>query len=160
MFSPQDCAGTTAGGHVAWCRTDRVTAARSPEPGSPAGAAWHSWCRPFTGFRHLDPHRSRPSRSEPLSPHSQDRTSRRTWAVCRCLPSRRGRMMEDEPQEVSMSTELPVLVGIDGSRDGLIALTWAASYAVLHGASLHAVYVMDDERPVPVGPLPTEPDDG
>jgi nucleotide-binding universal stress UspA family protein len=68
--------------------------------------------------------------------------------------------MEDEPREVSMSTELPVLVGIDGSRDGLIALAWAASYAVLHGASLHAVYVMDDERPVPAGPLPTEPDDG
>ncbi|WP_432893371.1 universal stress protein [Kribbella sp. CA-245084] len=59
-----------------------------------------------------------------------------------------------------MSTELPVLVGIDGSRDGLIALTWAASYATLHMAPLHALYVMDDERPVPPGPPPTEPDDG
>ncbi|WP_432877310.1 universal stress protein [Kribbella sp. CA-245084] len=59
-----------------------------------------------------------------------------------------------------MSTELPVLVGIDGSRDGLIALTWAASYAALHGAPLHAVYVLDNDRPVPVGPPPTEPDDG
>jgi nucleotide-binding universal stress UspA family protein len=45
-----------------------------------------------------------------------------------------------------MSTELPVLVGIDGSRDGLIALTWAASYARLHDAPLHAVHVVDDDR--------------
>ena len=36
----------------------------------------------------------------------------------------------------------PVLVGIDGSHDGLIALTWAAQYAVLHRAPLRAVYVV------------------
>ena len=44
-----------------------------------------------------------------------------------------------------MSAELPVLVGIDGSRDGLIALGWAASYATLRQAPLHAVYVLDDQ---------------
>jgi nucleotide-binding universal stress UspA family protein len=59
-----------------------------------------------------------------------------------------------------MTTELPVLVGIDGSRDGVIALTWAASYAELHGAPLHAVYVLDDEQQVVAGPLPTGADDG
>ena len=59
-----------------------------------------------------------------------------------------------------MSTELPVLVGIDGSRDGLIALTWAASYATLHQAPLHAVYVVDDDRQFPAGAPPTGPDDG
>ncbi|MFI5696405.1 universal stress protein [Kribbella sp. NPDC051586] len=59
-----------------------------------------------------------------------------------------------------MSTELPVLVGIDGSRDGLIALTWATSYAHLHDAPLHAVHVLDDERHLSTGALPDGPDDG
>lgn len=59
-----------------------------------------------------------------------------------------------------MSTEMPVLVGIDGSLDGLIALGWAASYAVLRQAPLHAVYVVDDHREVPAGAPPTGPDDG
>jgi len=59
-----------------------------------------------------------------------------------------------------MSADLPVLVGIDGSRDGLIALTWAASYATLHEAPLHAVYVVDDQRDLPAGGQPTGPDDG
>ncbi|TCC08452.1 universal stress protein [Kribbella soli] len=59
-----------------------------------------------------------------------------------------------------MSAELPVLVGIDGSRDGLIALTWATAYAELHQAPLHAVYVLDDEGEVGGGPPPTEADDG
>ncbi|MFD7155599.1 universal stress protein [Kribbella sp. NPDC059898] len=54
-----------------------------------------------------------------------------------------------------MTKELPVLVGIDGSRDGLIALTWAASYAAVCNAALHAVYVVDEQ--LPAGP-PT--DDG
>ncbi|WUJ70140.1 universal stress protein [Kribbella soli] len=59
-----------------------------------------------------------------------------------------------------MSTQLPVLVGIDGSRDGLIALTWAASYALLHAAPLHAVHVVDDDRHVAVGAPPATRDDG
>ncbi|MFC6160229.1 universal stress protein [Kribbella jiaozuonensis] len=52
-----------------------------------------------------------------------------------------------------MSITLPVLVGIDGSRDGVIALTWAASYAALHHAPLHAVHVMDDQRQPPALPV-------
>ncbi len=59
-----------------------------------------------------------------------------------------------------MTNELPVLVGIDGSSDGLIALTWAAAYAALHQAPLHAVYVLDDERDVGGGPPPIGADDG
>ncbi|MFG1911981.1 universal stress protein [Kribbella sp. NPDC048928] len=59
-----------------------------------------------------------------------------------------------------MSTELPVLVGIDGSRDGLIALNWAASYAAQHEAPLHAVHVRDDDRQHPDGMLPDGADDG
>jgi nucleotide-binding universal stress UspA family protein len=59
-----------------------------------------------------------------------------------------------------MTSQLPVLVGIDGSRDGLIALTWAASYATLQGAPLHAVYVVDDEQHPPAGVPLVGPDDG
>jgi nucleotide-binding universal stress UspA family protein len=59
-----------------------------------------------------------------------------------------------------MAAEPPVLVGIDGSRDGLIALDWAASYATLRHAPLHAVYVLDDQRQLPAGTTPTGPDDG
>jgi len=59
-----------------------------------------------------------------------------------------------------MAAELPVLVGIDGSRGGLIALRWAASYATLHDAPLHAVYVLDDQQEVPISPPPSGADDG
>lgn len=59
-----------------------------------------------------------------------------------------------------MSTTLPVLVGIDGSRDGLIALTWATSFARLHGSPVHAVYVVDEAEQAPAGPPATLPDDG
>ncbi|HEY3560604.1 MAG TPA: universal stress protein [Kribbella sp.] len=62
-----------------------------------------------------------------------------------------------------MTLELPVLVGIDGSRDGLIALTWAAAYAAVQRAPLHAVYVLDDDRQLPAGGPPSKaegPDDG
>ncbi|MGW7681580.1 universal stress protein [Kribbella sp. NPDC054772] len=59
-----------------------------------------------------------------------------------------------------LSPQLPVLVGVDGSRDGLIALTWAASYAVLQHSPLHAVYVVDDERQQPAAAPPTGADDG
>ncbi|MFF0341441.1 universal stress protein [Kribbella sp. NPDC004875] len=59
-----------------------------------------------------------------------------------------------------VSPHMPVLVGVDGSRDGLIALTWAASYADLQHAPLHAVYVVDDERQQPIAVPPTGPDDG
>ncbi|TCC30755.1 universal stress protein [Kribbella speibonae] len=59
-----------------------------------------------------------------------------------------------------MTSGLPVLVGIDGSRDGIIALTWAAAYAGLRQAPLHAVYVVDEDRQLPVGTPPPGPDDG
>jgi nucleotide-binding universal stress UspA family protein len=59
-----------------------------------------------------------------------------------------------------MSAELPVLVGIDGSRDGLMALNWTAAYATLRGAPLHAVYVVDDQWHVPSTTPPTGADDG
>jgi nucleotide-binding universal stress UspA family protein len=59
-----------------------------------------------------------------------------------------------------MSAQLPVLVGIDGSRDGLIALDWAASYATLRHAPLHAVHVLDDQPQLPPSTRPTGPDDG
>jgi nucleotide-binding universal stress UspA family protein len=50
----------------------------------------------------------------------------------------------------------PVLVGVDGARDGLIALSWAVRYAALQDAAVHAVYVVDgDQPPDPNG----EPDD-
>ncbi|MDX3005070.1 universal stress protein [Kribbella solani] len=61
---------------------------------------------------------------------------------------------------VTESAELPVLVGIDGSRDGLIALTWAAAYAAVQKAPLHAVYVVDDDRHVPAAAPPDGLDDG
>lgn len=59
-----------------------------------------------------------------------------------------------------MSDELPVLVGIDGSRDGLIALTWAAGYAAVQQAPLHAVHVLDDDRQQPTGMPLDGTDDG
>ncbi|MGZ0153582.1 universal stress protein [Kribbella sp. WER1] len=59
-----------------------------------------------------------------------------------------------------MTNQLPVLVGIDGSRDGLIALTWAASYATLLKAPLHAVYVVDDQHQLPAGTPIDGVDDG
>ncbi|HWD77387.1 MAG TPA: universal stress protein, partial [Kribbella sp.] len=59
-----------------------------------------------------------------------------------------------------MSNELPVLVGVDGSRDGLIALTWAAAYAAVQQAPLHAVYVRDDDRQQPPDAPYDGPDDG
>ena len=57
-----------------------------------------------------------------------------------------------------MTKKLSVLVGIDGSRDGLIALTWAAAYAAVQQAPLRAVHVVDDRQPH-VGPPPDGPDD-
>ncbi|TCC16085.1 universal stress protein [Kribbella sindirgiensis] len=59
-----------------------------------------------------------------------------------------------------MTGGLPVLAGIDGSRDGLIALAWAAAYAVLRNAPLHAVHVVDDEQQPPTGAPLDGPDDG
>lgn len=59
-----------------------------------------------------------------------------------------------------MTNELPVLVGIDGSRDGLIALTWAAAYAELYHAPLHVVHVLDSNRDVDGGPPAGGVDDG
>ncbi|MFG1912305.1 universal stress protein [Kribbella sp. NPDC048928] len=59
-----------------------------------------------------------------------------------------------------MLNELPVLVGIDGSRDGLIALTWAAAYAAVQHAPLRAVYVRDDDRQRSAGEPLDARDDG
>jgi len=59
-----------------------------------------------------------------------------------------------------MDSQQPVLVGIDGSRDGLIALAWAASYATLCQAPLRAVYAIDEDGQLPAAPPPSGPDDG
>jgi len=53
----------------------------------------------------------------------------------------------------------PVVVGIDGSRDGLLALEWATRYAGQRQLPLRAVHVVDDERAVPQAPT-SAPDDG
>lgn len=44
-----------------------------------------------------------------------------------------------------MSTP-PVVVGVDGSADGLIALAWATAYADARELPLRVVHVIDDER--------------
>ncbi|MFI7063647.1 universal stress protein [Kribbella sp. NPDC050124] len=59
-----------------------------------------------------------------------------------------------------MSAQSPVLVGIDGSPDGLIALTWAARFASLQHTPLHAIFVLDDEHELEPAPPPPGPDDG
>ncbi|MFK4084931.1 universal stress protein [Kribbella sp. NPDC020789] len=59
-----------------------------------------------------------------------------------------------------MSTDLPVLVGIDGSKDGLIALRWAAWYAGVLHARLEVVHVVDERDLTPGGPPRPELDDG
>lgn len=41
----------------------------------------------------------------------------------------------------------PVIVGVDGSRDGLIALAWAVDHAVRNKAPLRVVHVVDDTIP-------------
>ncbi|MGW2643034.1 universal stress protein [Streptomyces sp. NPDC001348] len=43
-------------------------------------------------------------------------------------------------------TELPIVVGVDGSEPSLRAVDWAADEAVLHGASLRLVYASLWER--------------
>lgn len=58
-----------------------------------------------------------------------------------------------------------VVVGVDGSKDGLIALDWAAGHARLHGTGVRVVHVVDSSDPVanlvPRPPwMPTTPDDG
>lgn len=58
-----------------------------------------------------------------------------------------------------MSAELPVLVGIDGSHDGLVTLRWAAAYATRRQAPLHAVYVVDDHHEGDVDQSLAGPDD-
>ncbi|GAA1521389.1 universal stress protein [Kribbella lupini] len=60
-----------------------------------------------------------------------------------------------------MSAQLarPVVVGVDGSRDGLVALTWAARFATARQAPLHGVHVVDESRHPAVPPSDC-PDDG
>ncbi|MGH3464993.1 MAG: universal stress protein, partial [Kribbellaceae bacterium] len=41
----------------------------------------------------------------------------------------------------------PIIVGVDGSRDGLIALAWAVDHAVRNKAPLRVVHVVDDTIP-------------
>lgn len=53
----------------------------------------------------------------------------------------------------------PVVVGIDGSRDGLLALEWAVRFAGQRQLPLRAVYVVDDARTLPPA-VATAPDDG
>ncbi len=53
----------------------------------------------------------------------------------------------------------PVVVGIDGSRDGLIALAWAVRHARERHVPLRTVHVVDDDRPASGVPA-VEYDDG
>jgi nucleotide-binding universal stress UspA family protein len=53
----------------------------------------------------------------------------------------------------------PVVVGIDGSRDGLIALAWSVRHARELRLPLRVVHVIDDERPASRPPT-EEYDDG
>jgi nucleotide-binding universal stress UspA family protein len=48
-----------------------------------------------------------------------------------------------------MSTQVrpTIVVGIDGSRDGLLALGWAADLAARRHWAIRAVHVVDDDRP-------------
>ena len=41
----------------------------------------------------------------------------------------------------------PVIVGVDGSRDGLMALAWAIDHAVRNKAPIRVVHVVDDSIP-------------
>ncbi|MFI7063580.1 universal stress protein [Kribbella sp. NPDC050124] len=52
-----------------------------------------------------------------------------------------------------------LVVGIDGSRDGLTALAWAVRHAARRGLALCAVHVVDDDRPSSDTP-PVGYDDG
>ena len=48
-----------------------------------------------------------------------------------------------------------IVVGIDGSRDGLLALDWAVDLAARRTWSVRAVHVADDDRPAhPLGAAP------
>ncbi|MFI6674245.1 universal stress protein [Kribbella sp. NPDC050470] len=60
---------------------------------------------------------------------------------------------------MSIKSPPALVVGIDGSRDGLIALAWAVRYAGRRGLTLRAVHVVDDDRPSPPAP-PAAYDDG
>ncbi|MGW1342669.1 universal stress protein [Kribbella sp. NPDC002412] len=60
---------------------------------------------------------------------------------------------------MSTKPQPPLIVGIDGSRDGLIALAWAVRHARRRGLALRAVHVVDDDRPAPDAP-PAGHDDG
>jgi nucleotide-binding universal stress UspA family protein len=53
-----------------------------------------------------------------------------------------------------------IVVGVDGSADGLLALDWAVDLASRRGWRVRVVHVVDDDLPAP-GPTPTtRPDDG
>jgi nucleotide-binding universal stress UspA family protein len=59
--------------------------------------------------------------------------------------------------------EQVVLVGVDGSRDGLIALDWAVDHAERQHCGVHVVHVVDDElatQPVPPSEWSSSYDDG
>ncbi len=60
---------------------------------------------------------------------------------------------------MSAQPPAPVVVGIDGSRDGLIALAWAVRHAAERHLPLCAVHVVDDDRRAAGVPV-LEYDDG
>jgi nucleotide-binding universal stress UspA family protein len=53
-----------------------------------------------------------------------------------------------------------VVVGIDGSRDGLIALDWAVSHAARQHWPIRGIHVVDHSRRTPKMPSAPERDDG
>jgi nucleotide-binding universal stress UspA family protein len=61
---------------------------------------------------------------------------------------------------MSAQQRQPVIVGVDGSRDGLIALTWAVRFASNRQCPVRGVHVVDETRPVPPVSPAFDHDDG
>jgi nucleotide-binding universal stress UspA family protein len=53
-----------------------------------------------------------------------------------------------------------IVVGIDESRDGLLALDWAVDLAARRGWTIRAIHVLDETRPTHPLPATSGPDDG
>jgi nucleotide-binding universal stress UspA family protein len=61
---------------------------------------------------------------------------------------------------MSAPTRPAIVVGIDGSADGLLALDWAVELAARRGWTVRALHVVDDDRPTQPLAAATERDDG
>ena len=61
---------------------------------------------------------------------------------------------------MSVEARPAVVVGLDGSPDGLLALDWAVTFAVARGWIVRALHVVDDDRPAQPLPAVAGRDDG